>query len=65
LPLHILTTLEIDIISSPDAADGDVEGRADAAGAVVEVIGKVIDLIQGLIDGDTKVSGVLKCQENP
>ncbi|KAE9370856.1 hypothetical protein N431DRAFT_442638 [Stipitochalara longipes BDJ] len=40
-------------VVSPDAADGDVGGKADAAGAVAEVIRKVVNLIQGLIDGDT------------
>ncbi len=47
----------------------DVGGKADAAGAVAEVIGKVVDLIQGLIDGDTAVSFpsewlMISCWEN-
>ncbi|RDW74942.1 hypothetical protein BP6252_06084 [Coleophoma cylindrospora] len=31
----------------------DVGGKADAAGAVADVLNKVVALVQGLIDGDT------------
>ena len=33
----------------------DVGGKADAAGAVADVVNKVVQLVQGLIDGDIKV----------
>ena len=33
----------------------DVGGKADAAGAVADVVNKVVQLVQGLVDDDIKV----------
>ncbi|PVH78488.1 hypothetical protein DL98DRAFT_573091 [Cadophora sp. DSE1049] len=42
------------IATEPVSFPDDVGGKADAAGAVADVVNKVVQLVQGLIDGDIK-----------
>lgn len=51
-------TADIEVPATTDAG-GDVGGKADAASAVAGVINQVVQLVQGIVDGDIKVSLLL------
>lgn len=58
-------TAQIDVPASTDSTGGDVGGKADAASAVADVVNKVVQLVQGYVNDDIKVSFVFLLFKSP